>query len=247
MKSLANSGIYMRCGLRLAVGKTFHCILGNYDFKNPTNKRVEYVVAGPVVQQAGDLLGLSKSGEVLISLDCWNILKKYLNYQMGEMQLNKLCPDNKIHRRASFSYKSAFKAKTNAAFIGSVKNGHGVLINKEDTFLHDFVIFLTKYSTCMTASNEGLITESSNDLQKENITQLYPAFIEESLVQIINVANASSQVINKDVDYNESKHHANHNKKNRRESFSYKTAFKARTNVAFIGSIKNGQSVLIDK
>ena len=61
----------------------------------------------------------------------------------------------------------------------------------------------------MTKLNEGILTKSSNDLQKENITQLYPAFIEESLAQIVNLANASSKVNNNDMDYSESKHYAN--------------------------------------
>ena len=178
----------------MAFGETHHCVLGNHELAHPSDSRFEYCVAGPAVHEAGNLLGLTKSGDALFSLECWSILKTYLKSSVGENELNALwdlsgsvtTPSKKKDHKTKTSTRSKFS-------IGHIKDSDGFMIQNRDSYLHEFVVLLNQFSNFIEYNNESAIQNEAlaSGTNRELAENIYSYFIEESLSKMISIVNRS--------------------------------------------------------
>ena len=184
----------LKIHIGMAMGELCHIIVGLPNLKNDSsanehsskqniNGRLEYCISGPVVQEAGDLLGFAKSGEVAFSKNCWITVKKeieksFINIDknwdlMGNHDdLNGTVPGSVL--KTSMANKSQKKS-----FGRSIHNG--ILINQEEK---DAMQFADMLQTISVSSNKGE-GDFSRYLSSPQLELTSLAYIEESLAKYI--------------------------------------------------------------
>ena len=123
------------------------------------------------------------------------MMKKHLLAFIDEKELYKLWDLSCISEKSDSPFKPKLFMSRPEYHIGSIKEG-GILIQGGDPFLHDFVLFLSKYSEPLKLDSEGTISKLLDDSQNISLKSIYPVFIEESLAKMISLVNLSGKLGN---------------------------------------------------
>ena len=155
------------------------------------NGRLEYCISGSVVQDAGNLLGLAKSGEISIAKNCWLVVKKKLQRSINDTDKDWIFQEFNDDINGAVPgtvMKSIPKSKIyKKAFGKDIQNG--ILINQEDYGIIDVVKMLQRVAVESIKGGYELL-QYANQRQLEFKTL---AYIEESLSKYLLNSSTSSE------------------------------------------------------